>query len=1065
MHRALTLPCLSAVALVLGAEARAETTISSSTSNNEQTSTVAGGAADDIAISSGVTLTSTAGTAVLIDSNNSVSNAGAISSTDVDGAVGIGAAGGLTSTITNSGSITVTETYAAADANDDDIVDGAFAEGANRYGIRVGGDGAFTGTITNSGTISVKGNTSSGIAVDVPLAGDLIHSGTITVTGDNGYGVRLDDVTGKVTIAGSVTATGENTVGVGLLGTVTGQVVVHGSVVTTGYSSTTLPDDTSTLGADNLLQGGAALQIGSSVTGGVLIAVAPTDTTDTEIDSDADGIADASESTGIVLSYGAAPGLLVGSATAPVTLGAFGDTGYGLVINGLAEGFGTYAGVNATAVQIGGLGGAVTIAGGINNAGTISARANGGVATGLLIGAGATVPTLVNSGAISGYTLTTAAGAARGLVIDAAASLPTIVNSGTLAATMAVSGGAATAVLDQSGTLTSLTSSGWISAADLDGTARAIDVSANTSGFSYTQAQIDSALSAPSLVGQIVTGSGNDRLAISAGTVTGGATLGAGDDVVALSGSAAYAGTIDFGAGDDRLSLADTAGYSGTVDFGTGADSLTVGSGATFAGTIANTTPNVALAVDGGTVNFTGTGTVTLGSLALNGGRIGVVIDPTTATHGMIAVAGATTVAAGSTLGITLTALPATDLRYTVLTSGTLSGVDNLGLSIDTLPYLLTGALDADVSAGTVSVSVLRKSATALGLRTAEASAYDAVYAAIAGDSAIADLFLGLTGRDDTLLRYRQMLPDYAGGVFDLVSRGTRILARGEAATPWASLGGLDLWVQQSFFGTHRKSGAVDGYDGSGWGLSGGGDVALGGFGRVGLSLGYIYGSLNEIGANTVSTSQFQGGAYWRAESGGLKLSATASGGYVALDSERALSGTSSTLVSSTDRWSGLMVDASLAASYEARFGRFYLRPDALLAYDRLHEGGHQESGGGTGFDLDVASRTSDELAATAMLAVGVHFGKQDDPDLSSVRFELKGGRREILAGSVGATTASFAGGTSFTLQPGTRSSGYVGEASGSFGAGGVRVTGSAIAETRDGYRSIAGKIALTSSF
>ena len=62
----------------------------------------------------------------------------------------------------------------------------------------------------------------------------------------------------------------------------------------------------------------------------------------------------------------------------------------------------------------------------------------------------------------------------------------------------------------------------------------------------------------------------------------------------------------------------------------------------------------------------------------------------------------------------------------------------------------------------------------------AEAAAYDAVFAAITGSTQLSDLFLGFTDRNSTMLRYREMLPDHQGGVFDVLTQGAGFLNDGD---------------------------------------------------------------------------------------------------------------------------------------------------------------------------------------------------------------------------------------------------------------------------------------------
>src|SRR3546814_15041313 len=75
--------------------------------------------------------------------------------------------------------------------------------------------------------------------------------------------------------------------------------------------------------------------------------------------------------------------------------------------------------------------------------------------------------------------------------------------------------------------------------------------------------------------------------------------------------------------------------------------------------------------------------------------------------------------------------------------------------------------------------------------------------------------------------------------------------------------------------------------------------------------------------------------------------------------------------------------------------------------YYKLKEDGYAETGGGDALDLTVAGRDSDELAVSGTVAPGLDFGGADEYD-GWTRFEIEAGRREIVAGSLGATIASF---------------------------------------------------------
>ncbi len=1057
---------LSPVALLLASAAYADTTVGSS-SSNLTTATVASGNPDNIIVGSGSTIQPTSGTVITINSNNSVNNAGTLHVNASDNSAGIVANAGVTSTITNSGTITVDDAFTAVDTNGDTVADPPFAQGTGRYGVHL--LGPVTGDVINSGTITIEGNNSIGVAADGEIAGNFRHTaGAITALGDNDYGVKLGAVSGGVTIAGTVTATGANSVGVALLGNVGGNVVVHGPLTSTGYATTTVTASVASLIASDFQQGGSALIVGGNVGGGVLIAAAPASTTDTTIDADGDGVADAGETTAAITTYGTAPAVLIGSATQAITIGTVPSGTSGLVINGSVTGNGLFNGYSGTALQIGGLGQTVTLNGGITVAGTVNGGSKGAQATGIFAASGAIVPTLTNSGSITASTGTDAGGSAVAILIGTGASLPTITNSGTISATTPVTGGLATAILDQSGTLTAVTNTGTITTSDTDSNAVAINAAANASGFTYTQAPASSTATAPTLTGSITTGSGNDVIAASAGTITGTVSLGGGNNLVALSGTANMVGNITYGSGADALTLAGTSSYTGAVDFGGGVNGLSVGNGATFTGSVASTGGTLGLTIaSGGTASLINTGTIALSSLSL-GGTLGITANPAAGTSSQIVVSGATSITSGAALKVSLSSLSLNTTTFTVLRSGTLTGSANLTVSTPALPYLLNASAGGSDATGVVTVTVGPKSAAQLGLGRIESTAYPAVLSNIVANSNLSTLFIGLTDQASTQLRYRQMLPDYQGGVFDLLSQGTRLLAPSTNGVSMGQAGDLGLWAQQAWWQANQSGNADSpGYKGTGFGLTAGGDLPLGGFGRVGVSVGYMYTTTKDVVHNDVTANDFQAGVHWLGNWGGLSLSASGSAGFVHFHGTRqltALNG-SDALATSSGKWNGLLLSGNASASYELQLGFAYLRPAATLTYARLHEGAHNDSGGGVAFDLLTAARNSDEFGVNATVAAGVKFGAKGDPDATNYRIELEGGRRQLVSNTLGATTSQYAGGTSFTLTPDDLKSGYLGTLRFTVGSALFAFNASGSAETREGYHDYIGRLGIRAAF
>lgn len=1051
--------CLTPVILFAAVPAEAQSTISTAITTPVNTSTANNGAPSDVSITSTGSVTVTSGTAVTIDSNNAVSNAGTISITNANNSTGIGTVAGGSGSINNTGTITVSETYTPTDTNGDGNLDGPFASGSGRAGIRTGG--AFTGSITNAlgAKITVQGNNSYGILLNGPLYGNLSTDGTITVTGDNTAGVKTGDINGNARLAGTISATGANASAVLLNGNVSGAVTLQGTLTSTGYRYTTPPSDPSKLGPDDLLQGGPAVAITGNVGGGVILAIPPT-LSSTNSDVDGDGIPDASEGSAALTSYGSAAALQIGSASNAITLGSVANTaGYGLINNGTATGNGVYAGVDATGVLIGGLGGAVNVTYGMQNTGTISATANAANATALRIGSGATVPTIVNSGTISSSASAIAGQVSRAIVIDAGANVTSIQNTGSIIATTTNTLGAATAITDKSGTLSLISNGGTITAtgAAAAGGNVAIDLSANTTGATVQQVVAASG-TGPKINGDVKFGSGNNTLNLGDGALTGNVTFGGGNNTVTMSGDATMTGNITFGTGSDTMTMGGTAAYTGAVDFGGGGGSLTIGGTSTFSGTLANA-QNLAVTVNGGTFTNTGTTPVAIGSLAVTGGgTLGVTVNTTTNTATQYNVAGTASFDTGSKLAIQLTGLVTGTGHYTVLTAGTLTGLGNITASSLLLPYMYKSSVSTAAPANQLAIDIGLKTTTELGLNRSGAAAYSAIYAALSNDTKVANSFLHITDAATFQTAIRQMLPDHAGGTFAAVSAGSRAIGRmlTDGGAPYVDKGKWGYWIEEIAYGGSKGFLNTASYDINGWGTSGGAEYKTK-LGNFGLSLAYIHGNDNDNGTdNTVASDQYEIGGYWRAEFGGLRPFARVSAAKVNFSSTRSFNGNDGTstpvALSNSSKWSGNMLSATGGASYEGAVGHLTFRPILSLDYYRLDEDAHTETGGGKAFDLSIAKRTSDEFAANATMAVGLSFGSTEDGWFHT---EIEGGRRQIIGGQLGSTIANFAGGQAFTLVPDKRTDGWVGRFRASGGSPGFRIGGEVGAEQQQSRAAI----------
>ncbi|RVT93190.1 autotransporter outer membrane beta-barrel domain-containing protein [Sphingomonas crocodyli] len=1063
MRKLLTSTCLVSIAAMMPMVGRAETLVDAKRTDPVRTSTIKAGAADDVRVTSAGNLNPTAGTALLIDSANKATNEGTIQITNADGSVGIGAAAGAAGTITNSttGKIIIDETYAPTDADNDGDIDGPFAAGSGRAGIRTAG--AFTGDVINNGAITVEGNDSQGIDLRGALSGKLTTDGTIAVTGDRTVGVRTGAISGPVRIAGTITAQGQGARAVSIEGDLAGALVVQGALTSTGYRTTTVPADTSKLDADDLLQGGPALAIQGDVLGGVILAVPPKDNSTTDNDEDKDGIEDSKEGTAAVTSYGAAPAVQIGAANRAVTIGPVAGTGsgHGLVIDGAVLGAGLYAGVNGTGVQIGGLGGAVTIAGGMTVNGKVDATSNGATATGIRIGTGATVAQVRVAGAVSAAGLN-----ATAIQLEAGSATFNIANSGSIKAT-ATSAGTAYAIRDLSGELDLIDNSGAISASG--GTTNvAIDLSANTTGARIGQTVVATGVAAPSITGDILFGSGSDVLDIADGSVKGTTRFGAGANQLTMSGDATYDGAVSFGGGNDIVSMSGTTAFNGSIDFGGGSDTLVLNGTARYTGGLTNAS-GLAVTINGGRLDA-GKSTASIASLSVGAaGTLGVTIDTASRTSTLYQVAGNASFAQGAKVAVRIDGIANAEGRYTFLRAGSVTGAAALATSDTVLPFMFKSSI-VTTTPNELAVDIARKSTTELGLNRSQASAYNAIYTALGKDAKVAGVFLDTTDGTRFRKQLRQMLPDHAGGSFETVTMGSRATAGflQDPNSPFKDEGNWGWFIQQVGWGTSKSLDDTAAYDITGWGLIAGGEIKTGTVGNFGLSLAYLYGQNADGGTdNKVDAGQYEVAGYWRGTFGPITGWARGSWGHVDFKGKRrfdGLIGNEAVARRARGDWSGQLVSASGGVNTTFQMGSFSLRPVAAVDYYRLKEKGYAERNGGDAFNLIVAGRTSDELAVTGTVAAGFDFGGWDR-DSGWFRFEVEGGRRELVGGSLGKTTASFAGGQSFTLTPEERTSGWVGKVRAIGGNGDFRIGSEAGAEQQQGRVALSLRASLVVGF
>ena len=999
--------------LLLAAPAWADTTVNS-TSTPVKTSTANNGQPDNVIVGASATVSVAGPVAVTMDSSNNITNNGSVSITGQDNSTTVLLNGGNTGLLTNNGTIANNETYTRTDTNGDGVLDSAFAQGTNRYGVHLVGPGTLVGSVTDasSSKITVQGNNSFGVALDAPVQGDLIQAGSITMTGDNSTALSVTGgLSGKALITGAVSATGQNSVGASFQGNVGGALSIYGPISATGYSLTSRsPDPTvnAKLLPQDMLISGSALQIGADVNGGVFIGAPPVGTLQTDVtsDLDGDGIVDSAEATGSVTVYGTAPAIAIGSSSRDVHLYPYGagSNAYGLIIEGPVTGSGVFDGNSGTAIQIGGSNGHLVTIDGIHVAGSSTVNALGyvGDATGIHLLSGASVATLLNNGIISAASVTTAASQATTLKIDAGASLPSLSNTGVMAAAVTGDLGSAAVIVDKSGTLSSITNTNTIRATvtppiDTDtatGSTTAIDLRANTTGVTLTQ----NAYVAP--------------ITASSSTTTTTTTL-----------TPTITGDIFLGSGNDTVTL-NTGTVTGALDFGQGSGSFTVDGGASYTGKLLATgsTGSLAINVKNGSLEDDSPTALKVSTLNVGAtGQLTVSVDPIGGTATQFNVAGTATFADGAKMNLKLLSLINTPQSYTVVSAaGGLTVGAGASLTAST-PYLFVAQFTPDIANGTIDLDVRRRTAAEAGLNQAETAAWDPVYNNLGLNSGIQRAFLAQTDQAGYRSMLNQVLPDYAGGAFRALSWASEQqgIAAGDPPLGEEQQGPTRAWTQEIVLDEQKNIGQTSPYNILAVGVVAGLESVSPKGDALGMKIGFTTSEIKNPSApgdNLLGVSEINGGIYWRGGVGALKADAQLGAGFIWANDRREFLYQDSIGVvhrTATSEWTGYTLSARAGLQYTATMGNFFFIPRVHADYFRLHQSGYSETGGGTGFDMQVDPRSGDIFTVTGSVIAGMTFGTTG----FRWRPQIEAGYRTVLSGTAGSTTTQFIGGTdAFTL-------------------------------------------------
>ncbi len=944
--------------------------------------------AGNITIQSGGSITVTAGqTAITVDSSNNVANGGQLNSTDANDTTAILIEGGNVgpNTISNTGSISLIETYVLADSDNDGDLDGAFAAGTNRHGIFLQAGPTFNGDITSTGGITIEGNNSSGITLDALLTGNLNTSGNLTVTGDNSVGIAINGggaggVTGDVFVRGNLTVRGENSSGLVVDAPIGGELIVNGTWSVSGFHSILRPADISDLDPDDLLTGGPAIAVHHSVAGGIVIeGIGVEDDEDDDGDGDTEAEGDTNDDfSASIASSGSGPALLIeADPLANLVLGAT-STGFGLHVQGGVSASGVFDGFDATAIRIQGAGGAtVSIADGIALDGLVQAAAQNADATAVVIGVDASVSEILNRRTISSVVLSDLAQTSHGILLEVGASVPTIANTGTIRAQLLGEIGDATAIADASGSLVTINNSGSIIAeifqTDSDvtdnippppitGQATAIDVSANGGGVILNQTADTPFLDEDGV-----------------------------DNDATLRPATLIRGRILFGSGADQINLLAGA-IEGDVSFGGGADLFTIDNGATYTGSISDSGGDLTIDVQDGVLAHTG-GTLNLTDATFSAdATLRVLLSEAPGESSFLHAMNDITFGAGSQIiPIVPDGLPVSGTHLFLTADNSLIGAGNVTGVVTGVgaPFLYNLSIDTVLGdPNSLEASYIIKTATELGLNENQSIAFDPIVEALRLDDAAAAALASLDNENAFFDAYEDLMPSYAAASTELAA--TAIQQMQSATTnrmAHTRLQGLDevsAWVQEIAYGLNRDPAETGGQEfrGHGFGLAMGIDGPLDNGALFGLSASFLATEAEEPARPEGEISSWfgQGSAYLGTALGPIDLDFVAGAGFGRLRERRFVEIGQSFSAQTEAEWWAYEGHAAARASVPLRLSSaFVITPQAALTYVGLAEDGYTEEGGGDAIDLEADDSFSQRLWGDA----GIEF---------SARWSMGGG-------------------------------------------------------------------------
>jgi hypothetical protein len=934
--------------------------------------------------------------------------------------------------------------------------------GDNSIGLYVARAGSIGGALQIS-SVSADGAASQAVVVNGSVGGVINVFGTVTATG-----YRTTARGSDPTIEDKYTATELQQGGVPMTvgGNVAGGMIISAaplilSSTNPDLDSNGVPDAQQTPGSISSYGSAPALVLGVAGQSGYLGLVGPGNGVTGE---------------GGANSYGlVVQGTITGNGVFdPVTTPA--------AVTSPISGTGLQVGTGSAATPF-------VIDGGIYLTGQIEGEAYQAGATAVHFIAGGQTPLILNDGAIfaTSVQVTTTTGTSGfspvnvyGILIEPGATVNSIVNNSSITANITGAGGAGAtevgAIVDRSGTLTNITNTGSITAEATQtvlgeqmpiGAKVAIDLSAGTTPQVLTQ-QTNPSLPSYAAYNQTSTYTVGQYVSYDNVVYEALTTASTAEDpldypslwrsVGAVTPS--ISGDVYFGSGGSTINIYSGIISSSLINLGTGANTINVAGGnpangvtctgvtcaeivgaieeaptneiGTTAGLQAMGSGRLTININNGTLTDLNPHVITANAVNVGAnGQLIVSADPRAGTHTEFLTGGASTFSQGAQLGITLLSIPTTTQQtYVILQttgSGTLSAGTFAANSVGNAPFLYYANatfVPGAAGGGALDLTVTQKTAAQLGFNTAEGGALTAVLDAAPQNAAIQNALLTQTTQSGLRSVFDQLLPNQGQGLFDALDAAAQQVSELTSSPPdnGKRVAGTSLWLQEVNEQVSRSGIDSPGSYAKLVQFVGGWEhIGVAG-GAVGMTMSYINtsetASSAQLGSGLVA-NMIEASLYYRRSIGNLTFGVRGGLG-VAFFSDDRLFLAAGTNLSARAHYDGIFYEGHAGLAYNQRIGRFYIRPELSADYLDLHTGSYEEGGGGPGFDLNVASQNDSRLTGSALIAVGRSWGQQ-----AWLQSEFRFGIRDVLAGQLGDTIASFPGGSPFLMTPDNDSGGW----------------------------------------